>query len=67
MKTQVQKVILEWAGTIAGRSFAVTTIVLVCFAMLLSFTPGALADSPPTPQQVQFAQKTSDLMLAARV
>jgi hypothetical protein len=43
------------------RAFAAVT--LGCFATVLSFTVIARADTPPTPQQVQFAQRTSDLML----
>lgn len=64
MKTRAQKLLLQRTGGIAKRWFAGAAIVLVCFALLLSFTAGAHADSPPTPQQVQFAQRTSDLMLA---
>jgi hypothetical protein len=38
--------------------------VLVCLAMLTSFSIVARGENPPTPEQVQFAQRTSDLMLA---
>jgi len=64
MKTQAHKLLLQWSAAIGKRSIAVATAVLVSFAMLLSFAAGARADSPPTPQQAQFAQRTSDLLLA---
>jgi hypothetical protein len=54
----------ERGGAIEIRSFFVAAIVLGCVAVLLSFTAVTRADSPPDPQQVQFAQRTSDLMLA---
>jgi hypothetical protein len=37
--------------------------VLGCFGVLLSLAPVARADNPPDVQQVQFAQRTTDLML----
>lgn len=43
---------------------AVVGVVLGCLATLMSFTTSVRADNPPDPQQVQFAQRTSDLMLA---
>ena len=58
------KKLFHRTGAIAKRSFVAAAIGLVCFAILLTLTTGAHADSPPTPQQVQFAQRTSDLMLA---
>ena len=39
-------------------------VMLGCLAMFASFTTMIRADTPPDPQQVQFAQRTSDLMLA---
>ena len=45
-------------------AFVVAAVILGCFGALLSFTAIARADSPPDAQQVQFATKTSDLMLA---
>jgi hypothetical protein len=44
--------------------FVLAAVVLGCLPILLSFTGIARADSPPDPQQVQFAERTSDLMLA---
>jgi hypothetical protein len=46
----------------ARRALAVALIVAT--ALLVSFTGTGFADSPPTPQQITFAQETSDLMLA---
>ena len=46
------------------RSFAFGVALLACFATLLSTDTVALADNRPNQQQVQFAQRTSDLMLA---
>lgn len=43
---------------------AVAGVVLGCLATLMSFTTSVRADNRPDPQQVQFAQRTSDLMLA---
>jgi len=40
------------------------TVILGCLGSLVYLTTDARADSPPDPQQVQFAQSTSDLMLA---
>jgi hypothetical protein len=45
------------------RAVVLTAIVLGCFAAPVPFD-GARAESPPDPQEVQFAQATSDLMLA---
>jgi hypothetical protein len=42
----------------------VAMTVLSCTAVLLLRSPVTHADSPPSPQQVQFAQQTSDLLLA---
>jgi len=39
-------------------------VILGCFVTVVYFTALARAEAPPTPEQVQFAQKTSDLMLA---
>ena len=39
-------------------------IVAVCFALLPGFNSSALADSPPSQQEVQFAIRTADLMQA---
>lgn len=39
------------------------TKVLLCCCVMLSLATIIRADAPPTPQQVQFAQRTSDLML----
>ena len=61
--TRASKLLAQPTGAIVKRSFAAAAIVLGCFAMLVSFTTGAHADSPPDQQQVQFAQRTSDLML----
>lgn len=49
---------------LANRSFAFGVAILACLATLVYFNPVARAENPPGPQQVQFAQKTSDLMLA---
>ena len=49
-------------GASVKRAFA--AVIVGCFAAGLSFTVIARADDPPDPQQVQFAQRTSDLMLA---
>ena len=46
----------------ARRALAVALILAA--ALFVSFTRTGHADSPPTPQQVTFAQETSDLMLA---
>jgi hypothetical protein len=46
----------------ARRALAVAFILAA--ALFVSFTRTGYADSPPTPQQVTFAQETSDLMLA---
>ena len=46
------------------RTFVFAGMVLGCTAALLSLIRVARADSPPDQQQVQSAQKTSDLMLA---
>ena len=62
--TRAGKPLAQGTGAIVNRSFAAAAIVLGCFAMLVSFTTGAHADSPPNQQQVEFAQRTSDLMLA---
>jgi hypothetical protein len=43
---------------------AVTVVILGGFISALSFSASVRADSAPTPQQVQFAQRASDLMLA---
>jgi len=50
----------------ARKTFALVTaaILVSCLAALLSVTPAARADSPPDDQQVMFAKRTSDLMLA---
>jgi hypothetical protein len=45
------------------RAVVVIAIVIGCFATLVPFN-GARAESPPDAQEVQFAQTTSDLMLA---
>jgi hypothetical protein len=42
----------------------VAAVILGCFVTVLSFTVTARADGPPNQQHVQFAQETSDLMLA---
>ena len=47
------------------RAFAAA--VLGCFVTVLAVGAIARADSPPDTQQVQFAQRTSDLMLATLV
>jgi len=39
-------------------------VILGCFVTVVYFTALARAEAPPTPEQVQFAQRTSDLMLA---
>lgn len=44
--------------------FRLAAVILGCLAMFASFTAMIRADTPPDPQQVQFAQRTSDLMLA---
>ena len=49
-------------GTVLKRICA--AVVLGCFAISTSSSTTARADSPPSPQQVQFAQRTSNLMLA---
>ncbi len=46
------------------RYVFVFAAVLGCLTMVLSFSIVARGDNPPTPEQVQFAQRTSDLMLA---
>ena len=46
------------------RSFALGVALLACLATLLSTDTVAHADSRPNQQQIQFAQRTSDLMLA---
>src|SRR5262245_10239779 len=51
-------------GTVVKRSLAVAAIVLSGFGTLLYFTTPAHADSPPNQQQIEFAQSTSNLMLA---
>jgi len=51
-------------GATRVRSIIVAAIVLSSIAVILSTTAVTRADSPPDPQQVQFAQRTSDLMLA---
>src|SRR5690242_5151765 len=40
------------------------TVILSCLGSVPSLMTDARADSPPDAQQVQFAQRTSDLMLA---
>src|SRR5215510_7027620 len=49
---------------IAKYAFVVAAVVIGCLPILLSFTATAHADSPPGPEQVQLAERTSDLMLA---
>jgi hypothetical protein len=49
-------------GARVKRAFAV--VVLGCFGTALSVSAIGRADDPPDPQHVQFAQRTSDLMLA---
>jgi hypothetical protein len=44
-----------------------TSMSLACCVMFALFAPIALADAPPTTEQVQFAQRSSDLMLATLV
>ena len=44
--------------------FRLAAVILGCLAMFASFTAMIRADTPPDPQQVQFAQRTSDLMVA---
>jgi len=39
-------------------------VILGCFVTVVYFTALARAEAPPTPEQVHFAQRTSDLMLA---
>jgi hypothetical protein len=56
--------LLELRGAFLKRSLAAAAVGLVCFAMLVSLTTHAHADSPPNQQQVEFAQRTSNLMLA---
>ena len=48
----------------ANLSFALAAFVFCCSGILVCLTTMARADTPPNPQQVQFAQRTSDLMLA---
>src|SRR5215475_4744048 len=60
---RARRSLLKRGGAIMRPSF-VFAAVLGCFATLLSFTTAARADNPPDAQQVQFAQRTSDLMLA---
>jgi len=43
---------------------AVAVVIVGCFAAALSFTVIVRAEGPPTQEQVQFATRTSDLMLA---
>src|SRR5215471_1993927 len=50
-------------GLTPKRLFAIA-VILGCVAALLFHSPVAHADSPPDAQQIQSAQKTSDLMLA---
>jgi hypothetical protein len=64
---RARKPLPQRGGTIGKRSFVFAAIVPGCIATLLCFTAVAPADSPPDPQQVQFAQRTSDLMLATLV
>jgi hypothetical protein len=47
-----------------NRRSGYVLIVAACFALLLGFNSSALADSPPSPQEVQFAVRTADLMQA---
>src|SRR5262245_46130766 len=49
---------------IAKYVFVVAAAVIGCLPILLSSTTIARADSPPDQQQVQFAARNSDLMLA---
>jgi hypothetical protein len=49
---------------IARCSFVFAAILLGCFAALQHSSIVARAENPPDPQQIQFAQRTSDLMLA---
>ena len=56
---------LPQRGGAIGKCMSVlATVVLGCLPIFLSFTAIAHADSPPDSQQVQFAARTSDLMLA---
>ena len=45
------------------RSIVCAPVILGAVVMLLSLRGKAHADSPPSQQQIQFAQETSDLML----
>ena len=49
------------------RSFAFGAALLGCLATLPSINTTVRAENPPDAQQVQFAQRTSDLMLATIV
>ena len=47
-----------------NRSFICGAATLACFTAIVSIAPIARADNPPDHEQVQFAKRTSDLMLA---
>src|SRR5687767_13161189 len=46
-----------------NRWFVCAPVILGAVVTLLSLRGKAHADSPPSPQQIQFAQDTSELML----
>jgi hypothetical protein len=50
--------------TINWKRVCVAAVTLGCFVAVILLSPVAHADGPPDAQQVQSAQKTSDLMLA---
>lgn len=62
--TRIKQFLPQHAGATLKRGFILGAAVLGCLAILLSLAPPARADYPPNPEQVQFAQRTSDLMLA---
>ena len=56
----------RWATTVR-RACVFAALICGCFAALLAVSITARADTPPNTQQVEFAKRTSDLMLATLV
>lgn len=61
---QAKRVLPRREGAFMKCAMVALAVLIGFTAMQLSFTTAARADSPPTPQQIQFAAQTSDLMLA---
>src|SRR4051794_17095068 len=53
-----RRIPMIWRKSVSGVA------LVCCFAVLLSFAKVARADHPPDAQQVAFAQRTSNLLLA---